>query len=314
MKVNPAEANIRPGSQLEILCTVENAPTTQQVPLTWRKLNSRSLPRGVQLDGGRLFINSINPEHAGEWECQTGEIRIPGTLDGYTSSAITTIRLVQGALLRVRSSVDKVVRGGNIEFTCELEGELSKIEWSKVGNPVMPWGCFDNGQGMLVITGVDRQHEGVYQCHAREAGLTSTVELRLTDSRPSIQYFIHVDRKAISITSGETAEIRCRVDPPADAPAPSRLIWTFEGAQSLPRGIRDDGRGVLSISASADASASGTYSCTPSSGSGEAKANVLIRQGNDMRVDFAKLESDLFTFSYILYANLCLKENSPKLF
>ena len=290
VKVNPAEANIRPGSRLEILCTIENAPTTQQVPLTWRKLNSRSLPRGVQLDGGRLVINSIDSEHAGEWECQTGEIRIPGTLDGYTSSAITTIRLVQGALLRVRSSVDKVIRGGNIEFTCELEGydQPSKIEWSKVGNPVMPWGCFDNGQGMLVITGVDRQHEGIYQCNAREAGLTSTVELRLTDSRPSIQYFIHVDRKAISISSGESAEIRCRADPPADAPAPSRLIWTFEGSQSLPRGVRDDGRGLLLISSSAGTTASGTYSCSPSSGSGEAKATVLIRQGRFWELNYCR--------------------------
>ena len=282
VKVDPASANVYPGNRLEMVCTLENAPTTQQVPLIWSKINSQSLPNGVVTSGGRLIINSINEQHAGEYECKTGEIRIPGTLDAYTSSATARISVVQGAILCVRSSVDKVVRGGNIEFTCALEGSdaPSKIEWSKVGDRVMPWGCFDNGQGMLVITGVDRHHEGVYQCHAKEAGLTSTVELRLTDSVPAIQYFIHVDKKTVSLTVGETAEIRCRVDPPADAPAPDSLIWSFEGSRTLPRGVTAAGNGLLSISANAGEDASGTYSCTPSSGSGEAKSSVVVRPGN----------------------------------
>ena len=283
VEVTPTEKNIYPGSRLEILCSIKNAPTTQQVPLIWRKLNSATLPRGVQLDGGRLTIESVNAEHAGEWECRSGEIRIPGSLDAYTSSAITTLRLIQGPLLRVRSSVDKVVRYGNIEFTCELEGasQPSKIEWSKIGQPILPYGSFDNGQGVLVITGVDRHHEGIYQCHAKEAGLRSTVELRLADSaRPAIQYFIHVDKKAVSITAGQSAEVVCRADSPADAPAPDRMVWKFEGSNTLPSGVRDDGRGVLKITNRAGADASGTYSCNPSSGSGTAKTTVVIREGN----------------------------------
>jgi hypothetical protein len=240
-----------------------------------------SLPEGIQVDGGRLVINSINQNHVGDWECKTGEIRVPGSSESYSSSAVASLRILQGPTLKIKSSVDKVVRGGNIEFICQLEGsrENSKITWTKEGSNNMPWGCFDDGQGMLIITGVDRQHEGVYSCNAEGLGLTSTVELRLTDKRPSIQYFIRVDQKAVTLTAGTAKRVRCIVETPADTPAPEKLIWSFEGSQTLPSGIVDNGRGTLEITSKATNAASGTYVCSPSSGSGQAKTNVVIRPG-----------------------------------
>ena len=94
---------------------------------------------------------------------------------------------------------------------------------------------------------------------------------------PAIPYIIRIDPPILGLVEGDQGNFVCRVETPADAPAPARLYWKRAGdSESLPSGMYDDGNGKLVISSARASSMIGDYICYIQESSASARASLTV--------------------------------------
>jgi hypothetical protein len=182
-----------------------------------------------------------------------------------------------------------VAEGERGEFICRTTPPADapsprRVFWKKAERPggalqELPSNMYDDGNGRLSFYSANAaEMNGNYVCYIEESTDTATVSFLATVGVPveaAIQYRVTLSKQTLKLSAGGSGEVVCAAEAPADAPSPDRIIWSFVGADSLPSGVFDDGRGSLSFR-NAAAAQSGTYVCKTQPEEASSKASVTV--------------------------------------
>ena len=199
-------------------------------------------------------------------------------------------------IIRVEPPLLNIVEGGQGSFDCRVETPAdapapARLYWKRAGDTeVLPSGMYDDGNGRLVISSARAASmTGSYICYIRESSASDQATLVISvegiDPTAGIPYIVTVSKEQIELNEGGSDQVICSAETPADAPSPRGFVWSLRGADSLPAGVFDDGRGTLTFSR-AQSSHAGTYFCdtNPPTPNSRAVVDVLFRgqpsQGN----------------------------------
>ncbi|MGH0121397.1 UNVERIFIED_CONTAM: hypothetical protein FKN15_077799 [Acipenser sinensis] len=249
------------GSTVEFTCSATGGAKTR---IEWLK-EGGSLPPNHHVDNGVLRIENLEQDNEGVYVC-----RATNMFGQAQDSGKLTIQALPKVMINVRTSVQTVMVGNQVEFECQAIGDPQPtVTWSKV-NGRLPSHIIVQG-GMLKIEQVKEADAGHYRCTATNA--VGSVQSEVVLNVQSIPQ-IAAQPKVKEVTVGSTAVFPCMA---SGYPAPD-IKWTkMEG--NLPQSARVEDH-VLTIP-SVTPEHSGTYICTASNKQGKVQAfSVLTMEGN----------------------------------
>ena len=191
-------------------------------------------------------------------------------------------------IIRIEPPILSLVEGDQGNFDCRVETPAdapapARLYWKRAGDPeALPSGMYDDGNGRLVISSARASTmTGKYICYIKESSASDRAALTITvDGNPpvGIPYIVRVTKEQIELNEGGSDQVTCSAETPADAPSPRGFVWSLRGADALPAGVFDDGRGTLTFSR-AKSSHAGTYFCdtNPPTPSSRAVVDVVFR-------------------------------------
>ena len=155
--------------------TIACSATGQLQPtITWSKAIG-SLPSRATVKNGALKINNVLRRDGGTYICKAENI---------LGSAEDTIQLVIFSRLRFKVRPPKQLTTGigwPLRLPCLAESDLKPIiTWMKDGKPSLPVDSSILQNNTLVISSVEKLHEGSYTCKASNAvsSLLATVQVK----------------------------------------------------------------------------------------------------------------------------------------
>ncbi|XP_058849388.1 basement membrane-specific heparan sulfate proteoglycan core protein-like isoform X4 [Acipenser ruthenus] len=244
------------GSTVEFTCSATGGAKTR---IEWLK-EGGSLPPNHHVDNGVLRIENLEQDNEGVYVC-----RATNMFGQAQDSGKLTIQALPKVMINVRTSVQTVMLGNQVEFECQAIGDPQPtVTWSKV-NGRLPSHIIVQG-GMLKIEQVKEADAGHYRCTATNA--VGSVQSEVVLNVQSIPQ-IAAQPKVKEVTVGSTAVFPCMA---SGYPAPD-IKWTkMEG--NLPQSARVEDH-VLTISA-VTPEHSGTYICTASNKQGKVQAFSVL--------------------------------------
>ncbi|XP_041129698.1 basement membrane-specific heparan sulfate proteoglycan core protein-like isoform X5 [Polyodon spathula] len=244
------------GSTVEFTCSATGGTKTR---IEWLK-EGGSLPPNHHIDNGVLRIENLEQGNEGIYVC-----RATNMFGQAQDSGKLTVQALPKVMINVRTSVQTVMVGNQVEFECQAIGDPQPtVTWSKV-NGRLPSHIIVQG-GMLKIEQVKEADAGHYRCTATNT--VGSVQSEVVLNVQSIPQ-IAAQPKVKEVTVGSTAVFPCMA---SGYPAPD-IKWTkMEG--NLPQSARVEDH-VLTIP-SVTPEHSGTYICTASNKQGKVQAFSLL--------------------------------------
>uniref|UniRef100_A0A8C4Q630 Ig-like domain-containing protein n=2 Tax=Eptatretus burgeri TaxID=7764 RepID=A0A8C4Q630_EPTBU len=155
---------VKKGEKLKMKCVFNSRPWRQPV---W-KFQQKIFHSSSQRNGEWLVTNSAALNHSGQYTClvqnEVTEITI--------AVSVNMTVMVPCSKPSVQLQRARVNEHNNMSLTCQhLNGTSARYTWNKNGHRIIPSNRFvflDRGHN-LVILGVQRPDQGIYQCSAANA-------------------------------------------------------------------------------------------------------------------------------------------------
>ncbi|XP_066260113.1 basement membrane-specific heparan sulfate proteoglycan core protein isoform X1 [Euwallacea similis] len=222
VKIDPPYFDGQTGDEIVLRCIAERAQN-----IRWSKDNG-PLPYQYRDQDGVLIIPNAQPSDSGRYICTAT------SYDGTRGSQYSTVNIRGGGGVRpsVRIVPDTLTlrQGERSDVKCEALGvPTPSVKWSKV-NGVLGGGVEQRGNN-LQITNAKIENRGVYVCVVSNDYGMEQASARIEVTRfeaPLVQ--ILPEGGTISVTSGNTAQLQCRVI--NGYPAPT-VTWSRENGRPL---------------------------------------------------------------------------------
>ncbi|XP_065348547.1 cell adhesion molecule Dscam2 isoform X2 [Cloeon dipterum] len=229
-KISPfsVERSFHLGERATLTCSVVRGDPP--LVISWLRDGNALPPSTVSINqvdqfNSILRIESLSPEHNGNYSCRVGN---------QASTVTHTQRITVNVPPKwVVEPVDtNAPRGRHVMIQCQADGvPAPTITWKKARGSKsgdyeeLRGGSSWGGQfkllsnGSLLLQHVKEEHEGFYLCQASNGigeGIGKVIQLHVN----SAPYFA-VQSKLVSVRKGETAELRCDVS----GDAPINVVW-----------------------------------------------------------------------------------------
>ncbi|XP_068082078.1 cell adhesion molecule Dscam1 [Anabrus simplex] len=225
---SPSTIIVRRGEDIAVPCVAQGYPppkywwTKREDGSGLRKLLFPSPGDRRSLLGGTLFLRGVQPEDAGIYVCSANS----------TSGSVSTevqLRVLPDVTAHIVPASLRVDSGSTAVFLCVTQAQ--QITWLKDGQRLMR--SEQSGKGnsggqtvhdaRLVLTSVQREDQGMYQCMASIESDTvqASAELRLGASKPQLLYkFIEQ-----TLQPGPDVSLKCVA---TGQPTP-QVYWSLDG-------------------------------------------------------------------------------------
>ncbi|XP_052832935.1 basement membrane-specific heparan sulfate proteoglycan core protein isoform X4 [Octopus bimaculoides] len=254
----PKDINVRPGSTVQMECTVVGSHSPVLV-LSWSKVDG-ILPTSAYESDGTLTIRNIRPEDAGEYTCTGSD---PGGI--VTDTAFITVTSnTYPPTAQVEPREQTVVVGQTVEFLCTATGfPQPEFQWYKNGQLI-------SRGPVLTLTSVSKDDEAQYVCEATNKFGASRVNgiLHVTSSRPTLQIIIR--QESVVKTVGESIQLVCYVEQRGNL---INLVWSKQNGQLPAKSSQRNGVLTIPFAKSSD---SGVYVCTGTSDIGRSGSSTVV--------------------------------------
>ncbi|XP_031463809.1 basement membrane-specific heparan sulfate proteoglycan core protein isoform X8 [Phasianus colchicus] len=256
VRVTPANLVRGVGSTAEFACSASDP----RVHLEWLKDGGELPPRHSVRDGV-LRIPELAQGAQGVYVCRAST---PG---GQAEDRATlTVQALPRALINIRTAVQTVLAGTEVELECLGLGEPQPhVTWSKVGGRIRP-GVLVHA-GTLTIERVERADAGQYRCTATNSvGTVQSHVILHVQAAPHIAGQPEV--KEVSV--GSAAVLPCLA---SGFPVPE-ISWSkLEG--ELPEGARVEGTALMLPAVRLEDA--GVYACAASNRRGQETAFYVLK-------------------------------------
>nr|CAE51322.1 basement membrane-specific heparan sulfate proteoglycan core protein precursor [Gallus gallus] len=256
VRVTPGSLVRGVGSTAEFACTASDP----RVHLEWLK-DGGELPPRHSVQDGVLRIAELAQGAQGVYVCRAS------TLHGQVEDRATlTVQALPRALINIRTAVQTVLAGMEVELECLGLGEPQPhVTWSKVGGRIRP-GVLVRA-GTLTIERVERADAGQYRCTATNSvGTVQSHVILHVQAAPHIAGQPEV--KEVSV--GSAAVLPCLA---SGFPVPE-ISWSkLEG--ELPEGARVDGTALMLPAVRLEDA--GVYACAASNRRGQETAFYVLK-------------------------------------
>uniref|UniRef100_A0A8V0ZB23 Basement membrane-specific heparan sulfate proteoglycan core protein n=1 Tax=Gallus gallus TaxID=9031 RepID=A0A8V0ZB23_CHICK len=256
VRVTPGSLVRGVGSTAEFACTASDP----RVHLEWLK-DGGELPPRHSVQDGVLRIAELAQGAQGVYVCRAS------TLHGQVEDRATlTVQALPRALINIRTAVQTVLAGMEVELECLGLGEPQPhVTWSKVGGRIRP-GVLVRA-GTLTIERVERADAGQYRCTATNSvGTVQSHVILHVQAAPHIAGQPEV--KEVSV--GSAAVLPCLA---SGFPVPE-ISWSkLEG--ELPEGARVEGTALMLPAVRLEDA--GVYACAASNRRGQETAFYVLK-------------------------------------
>ncbi|POI32121.1 hypothetical protein CIB84_004127, partial [Bambusicola thoracicus] len=256
VRVTPGSLVRGVGSTAEFACTASDP----RVHLEWLK-DGGELPPRHSVQDGVLRIPELAQGAQGVYVCRAS------TLHGQVEDRATlTVQALPRALINIRTAVQTVLAGMEVELECLGLGEPQPhVTWSKVGGRIRPGVLVRSGT--LTIERVERADAGQYRCTATNSvGTVQSHVILHVQAAPHIAGQPEV--KEVSV--GSAAVLPCLV---SGFPVPE-ISWSkLEG--ELPEGARVEGTALMLPAVRLEDA--GVYACAASNRRGQETAFYVLK-------------------------------------
>ncbi|XP_072210311.1 basement membrane-specific heparan sulfate proteoglycan core protein isoform X3 [Excalfactoria chinensis] len=256
VRVTPGSLVRGVGSTAEFACTASDP----RAHLEWLK-DSGELPPRHSVRDGVLRIPVLAQGAQGVYVCRASA---PG--GQAEDRAMLTVQALPRALINIRTAVQTVLAGMEVELECLGLGEPQPhVTWSKVGGQIRP-GVLVHA-GTLTIERVERADAGQYRCTATNS--VGTVESHVI---LHVQAAPHIARQSEvkEVSVGSKAVLPCLA---SGFPVPE-ISWSKLDGE-LPEGARVEGTDLMLPAVSLEDA--GIYACAASNSRGQEKALFVLK-------------------------------------
>lgn len=216
--VQPRSLRVEVGRSVEFTCDVTGHP---QPTVQWNK-EIGGLPSGHQLHGFKLFLDNVQPQHAGRYVCIVNN-------DVGTTRDYATLEVLPngGNGNSVKDQQKFVTVGDRVVIKCEVAGDPSiRVTWKRMDGPLPPTAEIEDT--LLVLPEIEPSDQGTYRCLASNVLETVYAQITIIVQGPPL---VTLSRQTRTVAVGTNVTVTCRA---GGSPTPT-LSWSKREGR-LPRG------------------------------------------------------------------------------
>ncbi|XP_050308675.1 basement membrane-specific heparan sulfate proteoglycan core protein isoform X33 [Anthonomus grandis grandis] len=255
------------GARAEIRCKVTTNDDSRQY-VDWIRSGNKTLPESAYTLQGTLYIDNVQPDAAGDYECVTYELPSRTVLYRIRSR----LRVLALPEISLEPKNQTVEPGQNAFIRCVVTGgeQPVTIQWLPVGRS-MPSSVYTT-DGYIRFENIHPNDAGKYRCVAKNnAGEADSVaEVKVAYQPASQRPTIEAENHVVQSPLGSTVKLVCR---PGAGTESYPVTW-YRDNGPLPANSRLDGT-VLHIF-NLEREDEGQYYCEVATASGHAKDYVRL--------------------------------------